>query len=606
MPAYQLLRQEEQEDEIQLKAQLEAELAECTEAKQTYRNKVKAFMEAQGIWHISELDYPLREAFHGFLEGQISPVSYNLYMKAFDQIKQHSLKNQFREIKDKKLKYENKLFFLFYHPDQILVSRFKKAQKLSDFIWDFQVQAPEKMKRQIFHILNYLVETLQNDKYLRYQMNALRTFYQFCIEQKVDDIEMLELSQIQDFRNKIEQERKEQKVAGIVDTARKILFLEAKEIRWAAHVWYLDRFYFQPDRILPSIPVKSLSFLEVAHKQNRELLKEYMRYGLGVTNLKINNLQLEFLHIRNFLSKLVLEDGEDVCSINEQQMDTYFRNLQEKEIQADTYNKIVMCIVHFFNFLQVHQYINRIPFCTEYYLKKVIQKHHDRSVEFDTAREILQNLYLFPEETRLMYLHLWAVGLRISEVCTLKGNAYYKQGKDTWIQVYQIKAKNYKRIPIPDALYQLMMVYLKKHGIEAEHYVFQNRKGGAYRFFTFRKHMLESCAKNQIQNGEYMFQSHDYRHGIATLFYDIGVSIQGIRDYLGHAYEEMTRQYIDFIPKKLAGLNDEYFSRHRSLAANLVKEKETKDGKQDLFERTVKLSESYCGTKKESRKESLL
>lgn len=60
-----------------------------------------------------------------------------------------------------------------------------------------------------------------------------------------------------------------------------------------------------------------------------------------------------------------------------------------------------------------------------------------------------------------MFLHLWCLGLRASEVCTLKGNAYYQQGEDYWIQVYQVKMKNYKRIPIPQALYQIMKVYLK-------------------------------------------------------------------------------------------------------------------------------------------------
>ncbi len=51
-------------------------------------------------------------------------------------------------------------------------------------------------------------------------------------------------------------------------------------------------------------------------------------------------------------------------------------------------------------------------------------------------------------------------------MCTLKGNAYYIQGDDAWIQVYQIKMRTYKRIPIPAALYKLMRVYLKKHHIK--------------------------------------------------------------------------------------------------------------------------------------------
>ena len=51
-------------------------------------------------------------------------------------------------------------------------------------------------------------------------------------------------------------------------------------------------------------------------------------------------------------------------------------------------------------------------------------------------------------------------------------------------------------------------------------------------------------------------------------------SLQGVRDYLGHVYEEMTRQYIDYMPRKLANANEEYFSKHNSLAASLKKGKE--------------------------------
>ncbi len=52
---------------------------------------------------------------------------------------------------------------------------------------------------------------------------------------------------------------------------------------------------------------------------------------------------------------------------------------------------------------------------------------------------------------------------------------------------------------------------------------------------------MKYCEKNQIADGEYIFRSHDYRHNLATLYYDNGISIQAVQDYLGHEYEEMTR-----------------------------------------------------------------
>lgn len=65
----------------------------------------------------------------------------------------------------------------------------------------------------------------------------------------------------------------------------------------------------------------------------------------------------------------------------------------------------------------------------------------------------------------MILLHSMLLGLRISEVCCLKGNAYYWQGRDAWIQVYQIKMRTYKRIPIPEILYKIMKVYIKNTGL---------------------------------------------------------------------------------------------------------------------------------------------
>ena len=58
--------------------------------------------------------------------------------------------------------------------------------------------------------------------------------------------------------------------------------------------------------------------------------------------------------------------------------------------------------------------------------------------------------------------------------------------------------------------------------------------------------------------------SHDYRHTVATNFYEHGVSIQSIRDYLGHMFEEMTMQYKDYMPRKIAKENDAYFEEEEN------------------------------------------
>ena len=141
----------------------------------------------------------------------------------------------------------------------------------------------------------------------------------------------------------------------------------------------------------------------------------------------------------------------------------------------------------------------------------------------EVTEEIFSKLYAFPETLRLMYSA--SMGYRVTDQRGVypERNAYYIQGDDAWIQVYQIKMRTLQTYPpIPAALYKLMRVYLKKHHIKAGDYVFQNSKGGPYRSGTFRYNMLKYCERNDIQNGEYIFRSHDYRHTIATCFYDSG------------------------------------------------------------------------------------
>lgn len=573
MLAQMLKRIEPQENIEQLKAQLRAELDECTEANSTGRNHLLEFMADEGIWHISELDYPMRERFEMVMRERFPWETARGYISAYDRVKQHSVrKNVTLLVKGKQVKppYENTILYLPYHPNQEIAMRYLNASQKQDHVWDFQRKAPESLKRQVYDILHYSLENDVGSDNARIHMLGLHELYDFCTEENITDIEMMELDQIQRFCDRGTNRMPNKYLIRTVNFARSALFMMADEINWDAHVWYMERIHLQPERVDAANPVKVISFLEVGHKRNRELLKQYMRYGLGVTNLSITALRTELIYVRGFLAEINQEDTESICQITSERMDEYLKKEQLRPVKAETFNKKVMSILHFFNFLKVRQYIERIPFAEEHYLKKTFAVHHDRSVAHETANEILEKLSGFPEDLRLMFLHLWAVGLRISEVCSLKGNAYYIQGEDTWIQVYQTKMRRYKRIPIPEVLYKLMQVYLKKYSIKADEYIFKNSKGGAYRSGTFRYRMLKYCEINHIQNGEYVFKSHDFRHTIATYFYDTGVPLQSIRDYLGHDYEEMTQQYVDFMPKKIDKASQEYFSQH-SLASCLRK-----------------------------------
>lgn len=576
MPAYALRLEETQEKREELERQLSQAVRECTEVRIVSRNHVKRFLMEYGIWQLSDMDYPLRRIFEEYLKRKEISESISSCLYAFDQMKLHIMREEMKTISGRKkyeLKYADKVLFLPYYPQLEFAEQFIKATDKSNLVWDFTKQCARKLKEQIFECLNYIVEFYESKQRKR-KLTILLLLYEYCVQKQIADLELMTLEEEKQIREHLVKNislKKLDGVYGIVELCRKILFIQGNQIHWHAQVWFLERFHFSKERINPSQKVEKLSFQEITKEDNREYLKEYMRYVLGITDLSLSSIRNKFLYIKKMLQSFDRED-KNICEIQEEKIHLYLEGLRKKEVAEKTFNGQLFIIQHFFNFLLVKGYIPKIPFLYEMYQKKVILVHHDRNVREEVCKEILSKLYRFPEVLRLMFLHLWCAGLRCSEVCTLQGDAYEWKNGDAWVKVYQIKMKTYKRIPIPEMLYKLMGVYIKKYQIQPGDYLFKNRNGGAYLYSTFRIQMLKLCSENQISDGEYLFKSHDYRHAVATEYYESGVSIQAVRDYLGHDHEDMTRQYIDYMPRRLDDANEEFFGQQdESLAAGLRK-----------------------------------
>ena len=491
------------------------EIRESQVSDEALKGNIKRFLIRQGIHHIKEIDYTVRSRYEAELKKMWDEASVMRYLKVFDHIKQYSIQKEIESLPGRiehRRKYQAQVVFLPYLPDLELVKDFEYVRDKQELVWDFFRRASEKLKKQVFLLLNYILDNLYRDdpkeRRVRYLL-PLHWLYDFCVEEEIDDLEGLELEQIQRFEKIVEQKVVNVKNSmQIIDNSRKILFLTAPEIHWHANVWYMERFHLSEDRLNPSNPVQRLSFIEVTNKKNRELLQEYAKYHVGIGGLTIANIRGQLYEVK-----------------------------------------------------------------PEYYLKKTYPEHHDRTVEEKVYMEILHKLYAFPLVPRLIFLHLWCTGLRISEVCTLKGDAYYWDGEDAWLKVYQIKMKADKMIPIPLVMYRIMRKYIEREHIRPKDYIFKGKDGGAYRGTTFRQEFQQYCDKNGIADGSYIFKTHDYRHTLATQFYDEDVSIQTIRDYLGHFSEEMTKQYVDFMPKRIEKASDTYFKKPENDLASTIKAK---------------------------------
>ena len=257
-----------------------------------------------------------------------------------------------------------------------------------------------------------------------------------------------------------------------MDKVQRILFIEAKDINWEANVWYLERFQFDATRYDPTRPVKRISFLDIADKGNREYLKKYVKYQLGVTGASVQNIWARTYITKAFL-RFLDQEKLAVDKLTAAEIDLYMRKLQEEDVEMITFNDKVAEIHCFFRFLTARGYYSKVPFYPEYYIKRATVPHHYRSVPQNTVTEIFKNLKELPEDMRLMYLHLWCLGLRINEVCSIKREGYYLKEGVAWLRIYQHKMKMEKVIPIPMLLYQSMMVYIERRKIGLDSYVFQ-------------------------------------------------------------------------------------------------------------------------------------
>lgn len=577
MPAFAQRIEQAEEPRI-LSIQLCTELNACTEMDSTGRNKLKGFLKQTGIQSITEMDYPLRREFEDYLIHDQGIRRIDRYLLAYDRVKQYAIRKQMETLAGRhqcRWEMDNTILFIPYHPDQSLAMEFDSVRNRSNMVWDFSKPLSPILKKQIFTTLNAVLERFKELRMREHKLSGLHSLYEFCAEEEIEDIELLDAQQVQRFSSYLDRQtnspsRKAQLLPSL-NFCLKTVFLQSAEINWNANVWYLERLHLPQNRVNPSGSFESVSFGEISLPCNRQYLKDYMKYQLGISSQSLGTIRVKY---NELLTMLVWfsSQNEDASKCTAVQINAYIRIVEERGIIAKTFNEYLLAIHHFFRFLVVRGHMERVPFCIEYYQKKVIPKHLNRSVSPDVCMEMLTKLPLLPEHLRCMYLHLWCLGLRISEVCALKGDAYERKGQDAWIKVYQTKMKTYKRIPIAEGLYKIMQVYIRRNGIAPEDYLFQNRNGGAYRAATFRYQMKKFCRENAVEGGEYLFQSHDYRHTVATFFYDNGVSLQSVRDYLGHNYEEMTEQYIDYMPRKIAKESDAYFKTPgNSLAAGLKK-----------------------------------
>ena len=547
---------------------LKEEISLVTNGEAKYYNRLYKFLQYTDIQCTADINYETRKMYMDSLEKEDISEKYKAeLMSLFDRLKIENMPDVYSQgnpfFVEQEFFKQDKLFLL-YVPNKKKAQSFRQVVDKNDLLWDLTRIHSSQLVRQTKILLCEILNMDKVQRHRRYFLEPLKALIWFCDKYGIDDIEKMEQADENRFYLYLNRESEiiKKQASKIVEFARRTLFLTDSETNWQACIWYMDRFQFDKSRINASSPVKSLSFINIHEKENRWYLQLYAKYLVGISDLSLSNIRNTISFISQFLKYL---DGQSkkVTELEIQDIEDYVSVLDKSDIKYSTFNRYITHMHTFLQFLKMKN-IEVLKFYPERFLKKGFSEHNERSVPEKTIAHLIKELPAFPEHLQLMYLILFCTGIRKSEVCTIKSGAFYSQGNENWMRIYQSKMRREKVIPVPSLLVGLVNDYEKKYGIKNGEYLFKNKKGGAFNGQTFSNQMIRECKVRGIDCGDYIFRAHDYRHNLATSMYGNGVSIQGVRDYLGHSSENMTKQYIDFMPERIVSAEDKYFSKNQS------------------------------------------
>ena len=534
------------------------------------RRKAGTFLIINGLYDTDNIDCELKDRYSVYLSRTIAGNKVREYLKMMDVLKLEAIRreNENRPFVERKLKYDGKKLYLGFHTDYETAMGFYKIQKKDWLIYDFPKMKSQTVCRQIIDILNWVLKEktnikVRNDLYLK----PLNRFFKYCISASIDDLELMEEEDFSGYRLSLigNVGTKEQEYYQVVNMLLKHLFIVSDKPRWEANAWYLERFTFKYDRFNPARPVTRLTFWQIRDTVNRDLFKDYVRYELGLTSEALDTIRARYIYIKEFLT--FCDDMEySAKDLDKKIFDEYSSMLNMKGNAEATFNKAIGSVFKFWDYLYSKGEAKRPDIYPGYYLKKVIYKHNDLSVSAENQARVIKALQKAPEDIRLMFLNMWATGIRGNEVCTIQANAYMCEDDQAFMLVNQYKMKREKLIPIPMSLYEVMRDYITRIGKKGDEFVF-NGQGGVKPFSPsyLSKRIKDLLKDDGVMDELYHYRSHGYRHGTATRFFSAGVILQAIREYLGHESEDMTKQYIDHMGDRIRNDSYEFFEKRGSI-----------------------------------------
>ena len=507
--------------------------------------KVESFLELNEIT-VKDIDYQIREEFKVYLSEQNTSKKKQMEcLSTLDNIRIEYIEKNIRAADSLSIrKWMNQdRFFLLYYPDVKVAREFKGSRIKEELFWDVS-DVNEDLKEQVKRMIPVIIQNKSDLHERNRYLCALRQYMRFCNKRTIFNLEQIEIVDVNQFKLFSQRNNKETRDAcfKIVDYCRKWLFLTDEEVNYQCPIWYLERFALVEERVNLASPVRRISFLNIECGEYRETIQRYALYLIGNMYYSISTIRKRIGDIKVFLIYLS-KDKIPLGSINDETIARYYRYLQSNNAQNTTIDRHLISIRFFVNYLLHKCIVDNHPIRWKRYIKGKSPVHVERYLSHDICVDRDNCFQYMPEDLGLMYLLNTRTGARISEICTLRANAFTVNGDDAFMRVYQTKMKADHVMTISAVIARMVMRYIVSNGYKSKDYIFLNANGEPYNEQTYRTRLNKIF--REYGNHDYMMKSHDYRHMVFTDLYDSGVDLQTIRQIANHDNTRMTSRYID-------------------------------------------------------------
>jgi len=276
------------------------------------------------------------------------------------------------------------------------------------------------------------------------------------------------------------------------------------------------------------------------------IIKGFKAYMKLERNLSANSIENYIRDVQKLVDYLVIHEYDlKAKEVQSTHLQDFIKWINEIGLGANSQARIISGIKAFYKFLMVEDIIDENP--TTILDSPSLYRKIPEVLNYEEIQAMMATIDLSHAHgvrNRAMLETLYACGLRVSELITLKLSNFYKE-----VGFIKVIGKNNKEriVPIGEEAIKHIGFYIEgirnlQKNIHKEHanFLFLNRRGKKLSRIMVFNIVKEAAAAAEIQKN---VSPHTFRHSFATHLVEGGADLKAVQDMLGHESITTTEIY---------------------------------------------------------------